>query len=174
MYNKIVKNEKNSFPFFLLLNTSLAFTQQEANIWYFGRNAGIDFSSGNPIALTNGQLNTFEGCSSIADENGNLLFYSDGATVWNRNHTIMPNGIGLLGNSLSSQSALIVLNPTIPSIFYLFTVDAQENNLNGVNYSIINMSLNGGNGDITTKNIPLINSATEKITAVIGKTCDSF
>ncbi len=86
----------------------------------------------------------------------------------------MPNGTGLLGNSSSSQSALIVPNPTMSTIFYLFTVDAQENNLNGVNYSIIDMGLNGGNGDIITKNIPLINSATEKITAVIGKTCDSF
>ncbi len=160
--------------FFILLNTTLAFTQEEANTWYFGRNAGIDFSSGNPVALTNGQLNTFEGSSTISDKNGNLLFYSDGATVWNRNHIIMPNGTGLLGNSSSSQSALIVPNPTISNIYYLFTVDAQENNTNGVNYSIIDMNLDNGDGDISTKNIPLINSATEKITAVIGQTCDAF
>ena len=160
--------------FFLLLNTTLAYTQKEANIWYFGRNAGIDFSSGNPVALTNGLLNTFEGCATISDKNGNLLFYSDGATVWNRNNAVMQNGTGLLGNSSSSQSALIVPNPTIPNIFYLFTVDAQESNTNGVNYSIIDMNLDGGNGNITIKNTPLVNSATEKITAVIGKTCDSF
>jgi gliding motility-associated-like protein len=160
--------------FFILLNTTLAFTQEEANTWYFGRNAGVDFNSGNPVALTNGQLNTFEGSSTISDKNGNLLFYSDGATVWNRNHIIMPNGTGLLGNSSSSQSALIVPNPTISNIYYLFTVDAQENNTNGVNYSIIDMNLDNGDGDISTKNIPLINSATEKITAVIGQTCDDF
>ena len=165
---------KKTIIFFLLLYTTLVFTQKEANIWYFGRNAGIDFNSGSPVALTNGKLNTFEGSSSIADKNGALLFYSDGATVWDKNHAIMPNGNGLLGNSSSSQSALIVPNPTISNIFYLFTVDAQENNLNGVNYSIIDMTLNNGNGDITVKNTPLINSATEKITAVIGKTCDSF
>ena len=166
--------KKTILLFFLLLYTTLAHSQKEANIWYFGRNAGIDFSSGNPVALTNGQLNTFEGASSISDKNGNLLFYSDGATVWTKNHIIMPNGTGLLGNSSSSQSALIVPNPTNSNLYYLFTVDAQESNTNGVNYSIINMSLNGGNGDITIKNTPLVNSATEKITAVVGKTCDSF
>lgn len=159
---------------FFLLTSLITTAQKEANIWYFGRNAGINFSVGNPIALNNGQLNTFEGCSTISDKNGNLLFYSDGSTVWNRNHTIMPNGTNLLGNSSSTQSALIVPNPTINNIYYLFTVDAQENNMHGVNYSIIDMNLNSGNGDIITKNVPLINTATEKITAVIGKSCDAI
>lgn len=159
---------------FFLSYTCFVQSQQEANNWYFGRNAGINFSTGNPIALTNGQLNTLEGCSSISDKNGNLLFYSDGTTVWDRNNNIMPNGTGLLGNSSSSQSALIVPNPTISNIYYLFTVDAQENNMYGVNYSIIDINLNGGNGDIPTKNIPLISSATEKITAVIGKNCEAI
>ena len=66
---------------FFLLSSIITTAQKEANIWYFGRNAGIDFSAGNPTALTNGQLNTFEGCSTISDKDGNLLFYSDGSTV---------------------------------------------------------------------------------------------
>ncbi len=160
--------------FFFLLYASFIQSQQEANNWYFGRNAGISFNTGNPVALTNGQLNTLEGCSSISDESGNLLFYSDGTTVWNRNNNIMPNGTGLLGNNSSSQSALIVPNPTISNIYYLFTVDAQENDMHGVNYSIIDMNLNAGNGDIITKNVSLTTTATEKITAVIGKSCDAI
>ncbi|MCF2874350.1 MULTISPECIES: T9SS type B sorting domain-containing protein [unclassified Tenacibaculum] len=159
---------------FFLLTSLITSAQNEANIWYFGRNAGIDFGAGDPTALLNGQLNTFEGCSTISDTNGNLLFYSDGTTVWDRNHNVMPNGTNLLGNSSSTQSALIVPNPTINNIYYLFTVDAQENNMHGVNYSIVDMNLNGGNGDITTKNTPLVSTATEKITAVIGKSCDAI
>ena len=39
--------------------------QQEAAIWYFGDNAGVDFNSGTPVALTDGQINTTEGCAAI-------------------------------------------------------------------------------------------------------------
>ena len=66
---------------FTLLCTTLSFSQQEANTWYFGRNAGVDFNTSPPTALTDGTLNTLEGCSSFADSNGNVLFYSDGITV---------------------------------------------------------------------------------------------
>lgn len=159
----------------LFLHSSLLLTaQNEANFWYFGRNAGIDFSAGPPVALTNGQLNTLEGCSSISDQNGNLLFYSDGIQVWDRNHNLMPNGTGLLGDNSSTQSGLIVPNPSNTNIYYLFTVDAQEGNGDGFRYSIIDMSLNGGNGDVTSKNILLVGSADEKVTSVIGRTCDSY
>src|ERR1700675_989300 len=65
------------------------FCQKEANIWYFGYEAGLDFNSGVPVALTNSAMDQFEGCSSIADSNGNLLFYTDGQTVWNKNHVQM-------------------------------------------------------------------------------------
>ena len=49
-----------SVLFILSMLTSHA--QGEANIWYFGKNAGLDFNSGSPVALTNGQLVTSEGC----------------------------------------------------------------------------------------------------------------
>ncbi|MGB1042768.1 MAG: T9SS type B sorting domain-containing protein [Tenacibaculum sp.] len=165
---------KKTILLFLLLYVTLAFSQNEANIWYFGRNAGIDFSSGDPVALTNGQLNTFEGASTISDKDGNLLFYSDGSTVWDRNHNIMPNGTGLLGDSSSSQSAIIIPNPTNDNIYYLFTVDAEEGDGNGFRYSIVDLTLNGGNGDITSKNTLLVSSATEKTTAVVGKDCETL
>jgi hypothetical protein len=67
--------------------------------------ARLDFNSGAPVALSDGQLNTLEGCATIADNNGDLLFYTDGYTVYNKNHTIMPNGTGLAGNWSSTQSA---------------------------------------------------------------------
>lgn len=71
---------------------------KRANYWYFGNGAGLDFSNGSPVAITNGQLDSWESCASISDINGNLLFYTDGDTVWTRNHTVMPNGTGLHGD----------------------------------------------------------------------------
>eukprot|EP01035_Chromulina_nebulosa_P055523 gene55523-76076_t len=82
--------------------------QKENNIWYFGNNCGLDFSTTPPTALTNGKINTNEGCSSVSDAQGNLLFYTDGLTVWNKNHAVMDNGTGLKGNSSSTQSSVVV------------------------------------------------------------------
>ena len=142
--------------------------QNEGNIWYFGENAGLDFNSGSPVALTNGMLNTFEGCATISDNNGDLLFYTDGMTVYNKDHTIMPNGLGLLGHSSSTQSSIIVKKPASSTIYYIFTVDGMTGNGGGLNYSEVDMTLDGGLGDINAnKNINLIPFTCEKVTAVI-------
>ncbi|TXN36130.1 T9SS type B sorting domain-containing protein [Flagellimonas hymeniacidonis] len=156
--------------FFLLLLTIL-FTgklcaQQEAAIWYFGENAGLDFRSGAPVPLTNGALNTNEGCSTISDFSGNLLFYTDGITVWNRNHIPMPNGNGLMGNPSSTQSGLIVPTPGNPDQFYVFTSGAIEWGTHDVRYSIVDLTLDGGLGDVVQKNTFLFDPSAEKLTAV--------
>ncbi len=176
----------------LFILATPAFAQKEAAIWYFGNNAGLDFNSGNPVALTNGKLVTKEGCATISDKDGNLLFYTDGSLVFNKNHQIMPNGYGLLGHNSSTQSAIIVPKPNNPYIYYIFTVDqplpanADDNPFNdldppnnGLNYSQVDIRLNNGLGDIMTteKNVPLITynpndseevkyKCSEKITAV--------
>ncbi len=148
-----------------------AHAQGEADNWYFGNGAGIKFNSNGTITtLTNGQLNTFEGCATISDADGNLLFYTDGITVYNRQHAVMQNGNGLFGDPSSTQSAIIVPKPNDPDIFYIFTVDTQvgQNDTdNGFNYSIVNMSLDNGNGAVTQKNINLLSDCSEKITAVV-------
>ena len=105
--------------FTLLLITVVFFSEKataqgQGNIWYFGNYAGLDFNSGSPVVLNNSAMSAFEGCSSIADENGNLLFYTDGMTVWNMNHQVMYNGTGLYGNSSSTQSGVIVPLPGNP------------------------------------------------------------
>lgn len=168
------------------------FAQKEAAIWYFGEYAGLDFNSGSPVALTNGQLSTDEGCTTISDKNGNLLFYTDGTIVYDKTHNVMPNGTGLLGHRSSTQSAIIVPRPNNPNLYYIFTVDepnpynADDNDINdvdppnnGLNYSLVDLRLNNGLGDIvsTEKNIPLITynkndgeevkfKCSEKVTAV--------
>lgn len=150
----------------LFLLPVYGFSQGEGQNWFFGYNAGLDFTGGNPVAMTNGAVSQWEGVASISDANGNLLFYTNGQNVWNRNHVVMTNGSGLLGHQSSSQSAVIVPYPYYPNRYYIFTVD-QLAGSNGVRYSIVDMSLSGGLGAVTsTKNMPLMTNATEKITAV--------
>jgi gliding motility-associated-like protein len=141
---------------------------QQGNIWYFGEGAGLNFNVTPPQPLTNGVLNTNEGCASICNKTGSLLFYTDGVTVYNKNHQAMPNGTGLLGNSSSTQSAIIIPNPGDTNLYYIFTADCVENSFaNGYNYSLVDMRLDGGLGNITAqKNINLNSSSTERLTAV--------
>lgn len=150
-----------------LLITTLVYSQQEASVWYFGINAGIRFNTdGTVTALTDGQLSTPEGCATISDNTGNLLFYTDGITVYNRNHTVMINGNGLTGNWSTTQSATIVPKPGSSSLFYIFTLDALAG-ANGFRYSIVDINLDGGLGAVTTqKNILVYTPSTEKLAIV--------
>lgn len=152
-----------------------AFSQKEASNWYFGNNAGIRFNANGTISdLADGQLSTVEGCTTISDANGNLLFYTDGITVWDRLHRPMPNANRLMGNGLygdpsSTQSAIVIPKPKDPNIYYIFTADTSLGGDpdRGFHYSEVDMRLNGTFGDVTSKNINLLHNSTEKISAVV-------
>lgn len=164
---------------FIML-AGILYAQQERNIWYFGFSAGLDFNSGAPVALSNGSLSTDEGCSSICDANGDLLFYTDGITIWDRTHAIMSNGSGLTGDPSSTQSGLIVKKPGSANLYYVFTINTDWN------YSIVDMTLNNGYGAVTaSKNVVIYqNFVSEKQSAtyhqngtdiwVVAHTLDEF
>lgn len=153
--------------FFFVLLSQLLFSQGEANNWYFGNQAGIKFNAdGSVTALTDGALTSFEGCATISNSSGQLLFYTDGITVYNKNHQIMINGSGLYGDASSTQSATIVKKPGSDNIYYIFTLDSFAGP-KGFCYSIVDMTLDDGNGAITSeKNILVYAPSCEKIAVV--------
>ena len=116
-----------------------------------------------PTVLTNGTMTAVEGCASAADAAGNLLLYTDGATIWDQTHAVMANGSGLFGNSASGQAALIIKQPGSAILYYVITQGAGSG---GLNYSIVNISLSAGNGSVTVKNNTLapLSQCTEKLT----------
>ncbi|OFY92348.1 MAG: hypothetical protein A3K10_17485 [Bacteroidetes bacterium RIFCSPLOWO2_12_FULL_31_6] len=150
--------------------------QNETNFWFFGNNAGLDFSSGSPIAISGGQVNNEEGSSAASDPiTGALLFYSDGKKVWDASHTPMPNGTGLLGGFSSTMAALIVPKPGSNTLFYLFTTDQyQSAGANGFRYNIVDMSANGGMGDVISKNNLLFAPCAEINHAVKHANCVDY
>lgn len=149
---------------FLLLNFFSAFrAQNEAINWHFGYGAALSFSS-NPPSISSGSLNTNEGCASISDAAGNLLFYTDGVTIYNQTHAVMANGTGLFGHPSTTQSALIVKQPGTNNLYYVFTQD-YFGDPNGFCYSIVDMNLAAGLGSVTVKNASLYAPSCEKIAA---------
>jgi len=153
----------------VILGTMGIAQENTANYWYFGYQCGISFATGVPKGVTGGQITGLEGCATVGDMQGNLLFYTDGQVVYDRNHNIMQNGTGLMGHYSSTQSSIIVKCPGTENYYYLFTTDGAENHLEGGwRYSIVDMSLNGGLGAVTgVKNILLEGPVAEKQTAIM-------
>src|SRR6187551_1509883 len=131
------------FSFHLFCSTAIA--QNQVAVWYFGYNAGLDFNTSPPVSLP-GNLYIAEGCASICDNNGSLLFYTNGNVVYDHNLSQMPNGYGLNGGASSSQAALIIPQPGSSNIYYIFTT-AEMAGTNGFEYSTVDMSLQSGLGD---------------------------
>lgn len=160
----------------------LTIAQGEANNWFFGQRAGLNFSSGEPTILTGSKLNTTEGCATFSDSNGDLLFYTDGTSVWDKNHDYMPSANNTLkGNSSSTQSAIIVPHPGDDKLFYIFTVGATFNNVGEFGFYgyKVDMTKNNGLGDIDGAAINLMGAElnynwSEKVTSVKGSECNTF
>jgi len=155
-----------------VVRTNCPTSNKEAETWYFGHNAGIDFTSGNatPLNDMNG-LNVPQGNAVISDSAGNLLFYTDGNTVWDRRRLKMPNGEDLNSTSFVTQPAIIIPMPGSSQTYYIFTVglpfDTPLQPSSGLSYTEVDMSLNNGYGDVTTdKNIELLAQVSSKVTAV--------
>ncbi len=152
-----------SIILFFVFKTGYA--QKEYNDWYFGFHAGITFDAGQPVSLINSAISQGEGCASICDSSSNMLFYTDGSTVWNKNHVIMADGlINGSGNSCT-QAALIVQRPLCKRFYYIFTVAPNAHPI-GANYAIVDIEAEGGLGRVVSKSNYLTGPVAEKLTAI--------
>jgi len=155
-----------------ILPDSLA--QKQGNIWYFGDSVGVDFNGTNPLPLLNGVIGGSLSISTIADSNGNLLFYAGPKyldnfyiTIINRQQQIMMNGDNILGSDNLAQSTLILPFPGDSERYFLFTLVYNTNGPQKLAYSIINMNLDSGLGGVEQKNILLgLDSLTQMMAAV--------
>lgn len=157
----------------LLFSSFLSFSQTETNFWYFGNNAGLDFNIGELAILEDGAMQTPAGCATVSDMDGGLLFYSNGQTVWNKNHQILENGQDLFGEIAGIQSAIVIPKPNDDSTYYLFYTRENVQTtplymLSGIYYSEIKFDAQHPMGYITdNKNIQIAEvQSTSRIAAV--------
>lgn len=156
--------------FFLLLSPFI-FSQNQANIWKCGANMGLDFNTTPPTPIS-GQTNNVDNSSSISDASGNLLFYTNGSSVWNKNNILMSNGSGLTSHFSAGQCALIV--PIVSTSKYVIFSNTEFATPGQLHYTVVDMSLNSGLGDVVVgqKNISLGTGWTEKLCAIY--TCNYY
>ena len=142
-------------------------TDQRANIWYFGNNAGIDFNTPPGRRSIPGPVNTLEGVSVISDRNGQVIFSTDGVTVYDRNDLPVATNIG--GEQDATQSALIMPVQGDETLYYIFTTQAVHGTYTyELRYSLYDIKLNGGNGGLAETNQLLFSRSTERITGDAG------
>ena len=130
----------------------ISFAQKQADHWQFGTGVGLQFNGNASPTVVTGAITSTLGSSAIANNNGNLLFYTDGSVVYNQFHLTMPNGTGLSG--VNSDQSLILKQPGNSNLYFVFTVSSGPS-LPGLRYSVIDMNLASGTGSVITKNMAL-------------------
>jgi hypothetical protein len=148
----------------IVFSASISFGQKYGNVWQFGNNTGIDFNGCTPL-LVEGSNTGFEGCAAISDSTGSLLFYTNSDNVWNRAHMIMPNGQLITSGGTLSQ-VIIIPKPLSINNYYIVTTKIQAAGSLSLQYHEVDMTLNGGFGDVSNKNNILSTlNVTEQIAA---------
>ncbi|NOQ73309.1 MAG: hypothetical protein GQ574_14990 [Crocinitomix sp.] len=146
---------------------------QFANHWHLGEGVHVDFSLGGPFVDDITSMNTFESTISYANDDGELLFYSNGGRIllaessegkiWNRNHEVMPNGN--LCDSCGCQSTwnggVVIPDFDNSDLYHIYMTDCLENLYSypelhaGLRRTTIDMSLDGGLGDVVEMGVPI-------------------
>lgn len=148
------------------------------NNWVFGIGAGLNFSTSPPTATSGFQINTGEGCASISNASGQLLFYTDGRQLWDSGHVPRASGLasGLGGNPSSTQSAIIVPDPGNPQQYYVFTADGTTGGNNHFNGIRIDVSSWASVPLSTLMTMPPTagRSPTERVTAIQHANCIDY
>ena len=153
-------------------------TPHQADNWLFFQNIGLKFTdAGTTINHPTGNnLFVGKGTAAISDENGELLFYTDGMKVWNGEHIQINAGPNLSGNLGSTQSSLIAPRPNSENDYYIFTTDVLDNSASngsysyltsGFNFSRVDVSFNNNQGAVSSeRDIQLLSESAEMISGV--------
>lgn len=157
---------------FLSIFSQAFYAQNETNNWYFGGYSSLDFNNGQINIQYDSNMTTPAGCSSISDRDGNLMFYTNGETVWNKNHEIMENGEDLNAEITNNQSCIIIPDPNDDNIYFILTTRISQSG-GGIFYSKVEFNNDNTLGVITDKNILITTSSTERITAVYSPQTNS-
>ncbi len=138
-----------------IYNNTNAFGQYENHVWYFGEeNIGIkfDLDTNEPQAYNFHQPLNREGCSIATNPTtGEVLFYTDGRTVYNAQNLIVENGEDLGACPSSAQAAVIVPVPGSCNEYYVFS-NSNGNDCDSspkeLYYSKVDMKANNGLGAV--------------------------
>ncbi len=148
---------KKTLILFFCFTSFISVSQNRNSIWCLGDSAGIDFTNINNPQPIHTAVKSRGSCVSVSDSIGNLLFYAytratvagNTTLVINSNDVLMQNGSNVIGRGWY-QELVIVSDPGNSNRYYLFCVGVTS--IFGLYYSIIDMNLDSGRGEVILKN----------------------
>ncbi|MBX2891720.1 MAG: T9SS type A sorting domain-containing protein [Saprospiraceae bacterium] len=162
-----------------LLSSQVLLGQAHDRVWLTGYNefpgvagyghAQILFQGDSVLVEPTYLAFNFESTVAVmSDANGNVLFYTNGCEVANRNHQLMPNGAGLNPGDINDlvcpwkgyilpQGAMVLPDPGDTNRYFLLHMGASYDpvrkiKLGPLYYSVVGMTLQNGLGDVISKN----------------------
>lgn len=165
-----MRNLQNILLIFLL-STICSFAAPSNDIWIFGKGASLKFESKitDPIPLTDTlKINSLEASATGFDQNGNLLFYTDGEKVWNYKNDVIYSE--LKGSKNATQGVTVFRSDKNDKEFYLITNNTDTVDVGAYIYNI-SFSANP-NGEVNNKPQYLDSSynAFERVVVIPSKT----
>jgi gliding motility-associated-like protein len=137
----------------------------QSSSWQFGNGGSIQFDTSaqdshmvSVTPLANSSFNIPAGSSSAVNNDGKLLFFTNGETIFDSSGNVLESGFS--GDKDISQNSLIVAKPGSAVDYYMFTI--KDNTLY---YSIIHVN---PDGSISTsmKNTVLSSGVDDKLSAI--------
>ncbi len=151
---------------FVILFNKIAFCQYDMQ-WHVGACTFIDFRGGNMIiTASSDSIEGYTGCNvCLCDIDSNLMLFSNGATVYRPDASLMPGGDTLNTthfaiseypfSSPSSQGIIIINKPGNDSIYYLLHETIDNDTLipivNNIYCTTINLNADSGRGVVVSK-----------------------
>jgi hypothetical protein len=167
---------------FVLLGVS--FAQAHDNRWFFGGFASstdtlfggsvIDFSEEPPLVFKEDKTMNFDvTMASACDSSGQLQFYTNGIAIDDASNQTMANGDSLnpgqFATSFASSGYILIMSeivlplPGQPSKYALFHLKFETHpvfvfSISTLYMTVVDMSLNGGLGEVVSKNEVLLSN----------------
>lgn len=132
--------------------------REQQSQWVGGYKGGVNFNTSPPTTyIVPDYTYLYQNTASVADDAGNLLFFSNGFTVINALLDTMPNGDSLnqFGTISVDQPVQILPVPGHPQEYYLFSIEGY-NPVGGLNVARIDMRADSGRGDVVSKGQQLL------------------
>ena len=144
--------------------------------WTFGDHCHIRFpGGGDPIFVGTHGFSSREGCATVSDSAGGLLFYTDGTTLFDGAHATIGSGLG--GSPSSAHSAIIVPPAGGGSLYHIFAVfEWATGQVGPLTHTSVSVA-SGGAIAIASGPTPLTfgpKTAAEKLAAIPHRDCSKY
>ena len=161
---------KKTFILLLSIVINNAIAQTRTDNWTFGENSGINISALDHTVSVLNNINIYAPASAttISDNNGNLVLYSNGGVSVNKDHQFIKTNKEIGGEFNKAQSSIIIPKPGSSNIYYVFgtRVNGSPNIFDPISPGLYYSEVDVEKKEIVKKRTAVLNTPTTKVTAV--------